>query len=354
MGPRSMRRPPPYVQGFIDRHGKPRWYFRRPGFKRMPLPGLPWSPEFMAAYEAAMERTPRIEIGASRTKPGTVAAAVVNYFNSWAFRNLAAETRRTRKNILERFRAEHGDKRIALLQPEHVKIMLAAKAGTPQAANNLLKTVRALMQYCIEQRLRDDDPTQGVRGAKIKTEGFRTWAEPDIEAFEAKHSIGSRARLALALLLYTAQRRSDVVKLGRQHIRSGVLHLRQQKTGRSLEIPVHPALQAILDATASDHLTFLTTQAGQPFTPAGFTNWFRDRCNEAGLPRGTSAHGLRKAACRRLAEAGCSANLIAAVSGHRSLREVQRYTEAADQARMARSAMETVTRTSSVKPREVV
>jgi hypothetical protein len=180
MGPRSMRRPPPYVQGFIDRHGKPRWYFRRPGFKRMPLPGLPWSPEFMAAYEAAMERTPRIEIGASRTKPGTVAAAVVNYFNSWAFRNLAAETRRTRKNILERFRAEHGDKRIALLQPEHVKIMLAAKAGTPQAANNLLKTVRALMQYCIEQRLRDDDPTQGVRARRLRLRAFGLGRNPTL------------------------------------------------------------------------------------------------------------------------------------------------------------------------------
>jgi len=138
--------------------------------------------------------------------------------------------------------------------------------------------------------------------------------------------------------------------MGRQHVRDGAMSVRQQKTGRSLEIPVHPALQAILEATPSNHLTFLTTQAGKPFSPAGFTNWFRDMCNEAGLPRGTSAHGLRKAACRRLAEAGCSANLIAAVSGHRSLREVQRYTEAVDQARMARSAMEKVTRTSSVKP----
>jgi integrase len=360
MGPSLMRRPPKFAQGFIDRHGKPRWCFRRPGFKRPPMPGLPWSPEFMTAYEAAMQGSSHVEIGASRTAPGTAAAAVVSYFNSWTFRNLAAETRRTRKNILERFRAEHGDKRIALLQPDHIKRMVAAKAGTPQAANNFLKTIRALMQHCIEQRLRDDDPTQGVKGAKVKTEGHRTWAEFNIEAFEARHPIGSRARLALALLLYTAQRRSDVVKLGRQHIRNGVLHLRQQKTGRALEIPVHPVLQEILDATASDHLTFLTfltfltTQAGQQFTPAGFTNWFRDRCHEAGLPRGTSAHGLRKAACRRLAEAGCSANLIAAVSGHRSLREVQRYTEAADQARMARSAMETITRTSSVKPREVV
>jgi integrase len=350
MGSSSLRHPPKYVQGFIDRHGKPRYYLRRPGHKPVPLPGLPWSPSFMAAYQAAMEDAPRVEIGAARTKPGTVAAAVVSYFNSWAFRNLADETRRTRKNILERFREQHGDKRIALLQPDHVKAILAAKAGTPQAANNFLKTVRALMQHCITAGLRADDPTHGIRGTKIKTDGYRTWTEADIEAFEARHPVGSRARLALALLLYTAQRRSDVVRMGRQHVRNGALSVRQQKTGRALEIPVHPALQAVLDATPSHHLTFLTTQAGKPFSPAGFTNWFRDMCNEAGIPRGTSAHGLRKAACRRLAEAGCSAHLIAAVSGHRSLREVQRYTEAADQARMARSAMEAVTRTSSVKP----
>jgi integrase len=338
------------VQAFIDRHGKPRYYLRRPGHKPVPLPGLPWSPSFMAAYQAAMEDAPRVEIGAARTKPGTVAAAVVSYFDSWAFRNLADETRRTRKNILERFREQYGDKRIALLQPDHVKAILAAKAGTPQAANNFLKTVRALLQHCITAGLRTDDPTHGIRGAKIKTDGYRTWTEADIEAFEARHPVGSRARLALALLLYTAQRRSDVVRMGRQHVRHGALSVRQQKTGRALEIPVHPALQAVLDATPSHHLTFLTTRGGKPFSPAGFTNWFRDMCNEGGLPRGTSAHGLRKAACRRLAEAGCSANLIAAVSGHRSLREVQRYTEAADQARMARSAMEAVTRTSSVKP----
>jgi hypothetical protein len=200
MGPRVMRRPPKYVQGFIDRHGKPRYYLRRPGHKRMQLPGLPWSPIFMQAYEAAMEMAPRIEIGASRTRPGTVAAAVVSYFNSGKFQGHAPETRRTRKNILERFRAEHGDKRIALLQPEHVKSMMAAKAGKPQVANNFLKSIRALMQHCIESGMRTDDPTHGIKSAKVKTDGYRTWSEGDIEAFEAVHPVGSRARLALALL----------------------------------------------------------------------------------------------------------------------------------------------------------
>lgn len=153
--------------------------------------------------------------------------------------------------------------------------------------------------------------------------------------FEATHPIGSRARLAFGLLLYTTQRRADIVQMGRQHIRDGALHVTQSKTGTALEIPVHEDLQRLLDATPSGHLTFLTTSFGKPFTPLGFTNWFRDMCNEAGLPRGTSAHGLRKAACRRLAEAGCSANVIRAISGHKSLREVDGYTQAAERKLLA-------------------
>jgi integrase len=345
-----MRRSPKYVHGYIDRHGKPRFYFRRAGCKKVPLPGLPWSPEFMAAYEAANEGAPHVTLGTSRSKSGTVAAAVASYFESWAFQKLAPETRRTRKNILERFRDQHGDKRIAMLRSDHVKDMMAAKARTPQSANKFLKTLRALMLHCIQTRLIDVDPTQGVKSIKFSTDGYRTWSEADIEAFEARHPVGSRARLAIALLLYTGQRRSDIVTLGRQHIRRGAIHLRQSKTRRALEIPIHLVLQRVLDATPSDHMTFLTTQDGKPFSPAGFTNWFRDRCNEAGLPRGTSAHGLRKAVCRRLAEAGCSANQIASISGHRSLREVQRYTEAVDQARMARAAMETISEQKLANP----
>lgn len=183
------------------------------------------------------------------------------------------------------------------------------------------------------------DPTLGITPAKAKTDGFRTWDESDIAAFEAKHPIGTKERLALALLLYTVQRRGDVVRMGRQHVRDGMIAVRQSKTGTMLSIPIHPELRAMLAATPSDHLTFLTTSFGKPFVAAGFTNWFRGACNAAGLLRGTSAHGLRKAGCRRLAEAECSANVIASISGHASLGEVTRYTKAADQARMATDGM---------------
>ena len=224
---------------------------------------------------------------------------------------------------------------MANLRPRHVADMIAAKASTPAAARNLKKTLAALMRFAVAQGMRNDNPVAGVSAPKIKGAGFQTWSEEHIAAFEARHPIGSRARLAFALLLYTAQRRGDVIRMGWQHIHGGLISVRQNKTGTVLQVPIHSELQTVLDATPSDHLTFLVTSFGKPFTAPGFGNLFRDWCNEAKLPRGLSAHGLRKAACRRLAEAGCSANQIMAISGHRSLGEAEKYVRAADQVRLA-------------------
>jgi integrase len=344
-----MRRPPKFVNGFIDRHGKPRFYFRRPGFKCVPLPGLPWSPDFMAAYEKALAGQP-MEIGRARVKPGTIRALAVSYFNSSAFQSLKPSTQSVYRNITDRFCAEHGEKRVAMLQRDHIVKLMANRAEKPESANGLRKVVRAMMKHAVDIGLREDDPTRDVKAIRVKSDGYHSWTEPEIDQFLACHGPGTRARLAFALLLYTGQRRGDVIRIGRQHIRDGVLHVRQQKTGIELAIPIHPALAEIIAKTPADHLTLLTTQTGKPFSAAGFGNWFRDRCNEAGLPH-CSAHGLRKAAARRLAEAGCTTHEIAAITGHASLREVQRYTKAADQARLARAAMAR-TRTSSYKPQQ--
>jgi integrase len=332
-----------YIHAFRDRHGKTRHYFRRPGFKPAPLPGLPGSAEFLAAYQAALagESAPRIEIGAARSKSGSVAAAVALYFGSMAFGNLAPDTQRQRRRILDHFRQGYGHLSFRDLQRKHVEAMLAKKNAAPHAARNFLKALRGLMATAIPAGLRDDDPTLGIRNVKVRaTGGFRTWTEEEIAQFEVAHPVGSRARLAFGLLLYTAQRRGDVVRMGRQDIQDGFIRVRQQKTGAILEIPVLPELQEILAVHPVDNMTLLTTSAGKPFTAAGFTGWFRDRCREAGLPLGLSAHGLRKAACRQFAEANCTVHQIAAFSGHASLKEVQRYTRAADQKRLAVAAME--------------
>ena len=341
-----------YVQAFVDRDtGAVFRYFRRPGYPRVRLPGLPGSAEFNRAYEAALEG-PKLAVGVGRSKPGSLSVAIAGYYTSLEFRSLAAGTQTARRAILERFRAAHGDKPIVLLPPKFIAHVLSTMK--PFAARNWLKAIRHLMQFCVAQEMCATDPTQGIKLPRAKSDGIHSWTEGEISMFEAHHAIGTRPRLALALLLYTGQRRGDVLRMGRQHIRDGVITVRQDKTGTTLVIPVHTDLRVILDATPGEHLTFVVGQRGNPFTPNAFSKWFRDQCDVAGLSEACSAHGLRKAACRRLAEAGCSANEIAAISGHASLREVERYTRAVDQERMARNAMaRTKDESRTVKFREV-
>jgi len=329
---------PKFVQAWVDpRDGRAYYYLRRRGRPRVRLSGLPWSPSFMAAYEAAMSR-PRTAIGAGRVKPGSVAAVVAEYLDSRLFLGSKSPgTQRMRRGILERFRAAYGDRPFALLPPEWIEALLDSKP--PHSARSWPATLRSLCQFAVKRRYLRTDPTANIKQRAIKGDGFHTWTDDEIAQFEAHHPVGTKPRLALALLLYTAQRRSDVVRMGRQHIKGGALTITQQKTGVTLAIPVHPHLQAVLDATPSEHLTFLVTATGKPYGGNAFSEQFRNWCDAAGLPTRCKPHGLRKAACRRLAEAGCSANEIMAISGHATLKELVRYTAAADQARLARSAM---------------
>jgi integrase len=227
MGSHLMKRPPKYVHGFIDRHGRPRFYFRRAGFKKIPLPGLPWSPGFMEAYETALAGQP-LQIGSARTKPGTVRALAVSYFNSPDFRSLRPSSQAIYRGIIDRFCIQYGDNRVANLKREHVVKLMAARAERPVAANSLRKVLRAMMKHAVEIGLRADDPTRDVRAIRVKSDGYHSWNDDEIAQFEKRHPIGSLARFALTLLLYTGQRRSDVVRMGPQHIRNGVLHVRHQ------------------------------------------------------------------------------------------------------------------------------
>jgi integrase len=337
---RRIGRLPLYVHGYLDRHGKPRHYLRRLGRIPIALPGMPWSTEFMDAYAAAMNNALPVTIGIRRTRPGTVEEAVARYLGSGAFAGLAPSTQALRKAILERFRVEHGDKRTDKLQPEHVARILSKLR--PHAQRHMRKTLRGLMAFGLVEGLVAVDPTVGVKLARAKdTGGYVMWPVQCIERYRAAHKLGTRARLAIELLYGTIQRRGDVVKLGRQHVQNGILSLRQQKTGVDIDIPVLPELQAAIDAMPGGrHLTFLVTEYGKPFTPAGFSNWFRDMCEQAGIAKNLSSHGLRKAGATRLAEHGCTDHEIMAWGGWKTLSEVQRYTRAASRKRLAKQAAE--------------
>jgi integrase len=349
---------PKYCGWNTDREsGKRRVRFRKDGFSTY-LTGTPWSEDFMRQYAAALDgvKARVANIGAERTIPDTLGALVKAYLDpasSSLFKTRAAETQRTQRNILENFADEHGHKplfridhtgrRIMLLASEHLQVIVNSKAPTPFAQRNFLNTVRVMFQWAKREGRIPDDPSAGVTREKVKTTGYRTWSETEIARFEAAHPVGSKARLAFALLLYTGQRRGDVVELGAKNIDGDLLIIDQGKTEGGeeahLEIPVHPKLREIIDATPTVGVkTFLVTHFGKPYTAPGFGNWFRELCDAAGC-HGVSAHGLRKATARRLAEIGCSALQIAAVTGHATLKEVQRYTNAADRKRMAREAI---------------
>src|SRR5262245_52315683 len=114
-----------YVHQFVDkRYGKPRFYFRRPGIKQIPLPGLPGSPEFNAAYEQAVAGVVP-GVGTRRIRAGSFDALVLAYFNSPTFLTRSPSTRRTYRAILERFTREHGEKPVAALMRQHINAMLA-------------------------------------------------------------------------------------------------------------------------------------------------------------------------------------------------------------------------------------
>jgi integrase len=330
---------PKHCSWNFDRHGKRRVRFRK-GVSSTYLTGVPWSDDFMRQYATALEgmKVQASNIGAERTKPGSVNALCVSYYRAPEFRGLKRSTQTVRRNIIEKFRRAHGDKPVKGLRRVHIKEIIGAKADTPEAANNLLKVLRVLLSYAVDQEIIDTNPAADVKRYRSHGDGFHTWGEDEIAQFQARHPNGTRPRLALDLLLYTAQRRGDVVRAGWQHMKGEAIAVRQEKTDAALMLPVHPELARSLASVPRTNLTFLMTERGAPFTPAGFGNWFRDQCNLAGLPQ-CSAHGLRKAAATRLANAGCSTDQIKAMTGHKSLSEVARYTRAADQARLARQAM---------------
>lgn len=335
-----------HVTVMRDRHGKLRYRFRRKGFKSAYLPGLPGSPEFAAAYEIAAGGGDALEIGAWRTRPGSINALAVVIYASAEWKMLKPATQATYRGIIERLRTDYGDLAVAGVRQSHVMTMRDRRADTPSAANNLVKVFRWMMGVAVSRQMRPDNPVIGVKPLKVASEGFHTWTEAEIAAFEARWPVGSRERTALDLLLYTAQRSGDVRHMGRQHVSGGHISVKQDKTGAELEIPVHARLAASLKTVPGNQMLFLQTQFGEPFTAKGFYNWFKGACRSAGLPH-CSPHGLRKSAATRLADAGCSEAQIMAVTGHQTAKEVQRYTAKRDQKRLAGAAMASVGGTES-------
>jgi integrase len=345
---------PKYVTEEVDKRGTTYIYFRRKGQPKVRMHGVPWTEPFMAEYRILLEggELPSADGEIKLASKGTLRKLCEDYFSCAAFTRLDKRTQTVRRRLIEHCLDEpvhkdrpsgkvFADKPIKAISGKDIRILRDRKSDLPEAANGRVKALRQVFAFAVDDEQIDKNPARDIPYLKSGSEGFHSWTEAEVQKFEERWPIGTKPRLALALLLYTGQRRSDIVLFGRQHVTNGWLHFTQAKNRRNnpitLEIPIRPELRRIIDASPTGDLTFLVTEHGKGFTPNGFGNWFRRQCDQAELPQ-CSAHGLRKAAARRLAEAGATEHEIMAITGHRTSKEVARYTRASRQKILAERA----------------
>jgi integrase len=347
-----------YVIEDVDRHGNVRIYFRRKGHRKIRLTETPGTEPFDKEYQRAFRgETPAPAFSKARCIPGTMRWLCEQYYTSAAFQLLAESTRKVRRKILDEICHRAGQFRYAMMEPQHVAKLRDEKAALPHAANNRIKALRQLFAWATspEYGYAKKNPAREVGNLRGNNpDGIRAWSEADAARYESRHPIGTKARLAFDLLLYTGVRRSDVVRLGPQMERwftatspdGNTIELQklvftETKGGSRIvkthELPILPPLRQSIDATLTGHLVYLVTAFGKPHSAKAFGNWFKKRCREAGLEE-VSAHGLRKLGAQRCAEAGATEHQLMALFGWTNPQQAALYTKKANRVKLEAAA----------------
>lgn len=326
------RKRKPYVLREKTRHGVYVWYFRRGKGARVRLPGAYESPEWLAAYEAALggvEPPPP-------TTSGTFKWLVERYKGSAKWASLAPSTQQFRALVLDKVVKTGGNIRVNQITRKIIADGRDRRSETPFAAVNYLKVMNQLFSFAVDAGLMAENPAKGIKRDAPRTTGHHAWTVEEVHQFQKKWPIGTRERLAMDMLLYTGLRRGDVVTLGRQHVRNGVIRIRAEKTGTEIVLPMLPQLQASIDATQTGDLVFLCTKLGRPWVKEAFGTWFGNVCKAANVPG--RAHGLRKAGATIAAENGASDQQLMAIFGWTNPEQAAVYTRTANRAKLAAAA----------------
>ncbi len=319
------------------------WYFRRGRSVRVRLPDDYGSPAFMDAYEAALR-------GASSTRkvsgaPGNSLQFLVDAWrqsSDWAGTSIA--TRKQRENILHHVLETAGRTPFEAISASHIREGRERRKDAPAAANIFLKTMRALFRWAKEAELVTVDPAKDVPFLKAKTRGFTPRTLEDVMKYRCRWPLGTRQRVALEVILNTGLRRSDAVRVGRQHVKDDVntINTFKSENGRqatvTVYIPILPALHEALKAGPTGDLAFIASERGVHLTKESFGNCFRRWCAEAGLSKGKSAHGIRKLCASRIADNGASEMELQSLFGWVTNQQSVVYTREANRKRLALQA----------------
>jgi integrase len=334
----------PYIEVQRDRNGKPiYWYFRRNG-RRWKLPGQPLTEEFATEYQHLKTYTDGLTAASveapidKRTyAPGSFGALASDYLGCGNYKQLKPRTKAEYKRVLEGLQKRHGDKPVSQIRRRHVRKMRDERTETRGAANTIVRMLKLVLRFAVDEEWIEANPA--ARMPLLKVGEWRAWTDEECEQFEARWAPGTMERRAYALAIYTGQRLTDLVGMARAHRKNGSIRVVQSKTGEELWIAEHKELTAELGRGVIGHMSLLTTTQGKAFDPVYFGAWFAGAIDEAKLPDDCVLHGLRKTAARKLAEAGCTAEEIKAVTGHTTSRMVDHYTKGANQKKQASAAI---------------
>jgi integrase len=338
----------PYVKAYEDNCGVWRMYFRRKGFKGGPLPGPVGSTEFLEAYKAYKEGLPAPLARPTPNASGTFGGLIASYYQTVDFSNLKPSSKRAYRCALEPLKKDHGHRASHDMPREKIlKIIEGIGARAPGMANFTQSVLQKMFVSATERgQIKTNPLAQKLTAYKGGTR--HTWTDEELAQFESYWAIGTRERLMFALLFFTGQRGGDVVRMSRRDIVNGRIRVKQDKTGVELEIPIHADLAAILKATPAKGLTLIGDEIGRPIQRARLTGVMRKAVATAGLSARCVPHGLRKAVLRVMAENGASARQLASVSGHKTTKELDRYTAAADQPTLATGGIGTIKKRTQV------
>jgi integrase len=325
---------PPYLNREVTRHGRVVWFVRVYPGPRIRIRGEYGTPEFKAAYEAAIAGKPAPDAGESFPAQ-TIGWLIEQYRGSSAWGQLRPATRRQRDCILRSVLDTAGQQRIGRIDKAAIERGLDRRPNQ-YAQRHFLQTMRGLFKWAAAAKHIVSDPTSSVKTIRPRTDGHATWPQEWCDRFEARWALGTRQRLAYDVFLYTGLRIGDAVRLGRPHIKNGIATIRTEKNGEIITIPILPPLQASIDAGPIGELTFIAGERGKPLTKEACANWFRHACRAAGVPG--SPHGLRKTAATRAADNGATEAELEALFGWRGGDMASLYTRAANRARLAKRA----------------
>lgn len=341
------RKLPPNLYREFTRHRTPVWYVRIGKGPRTRIRAEFGTDEFMAEYHAAI--TGNAPQRTSKVKAGTLAWAVALYRQSSAWLALSAATRRQRENIFKKIIANAGESDINDITRKVIIDGRERRAATPAAARHFIETMRGLFKWAVDIEVAKTDPTESVKVAKKKGEGFEAWTDADIEKFDKRWPLGTRERIAKDVLFYSGLRRGDAATFGRPHVKDGVARLTTEKTGERVTFLIEPELAASIAAGPCGEMTYIASAGRQPMKKESFGNWFREACDAAGIKK--SAHGLRKAAATRDANRGWSESELEAKYGWRGGRMASHYTRTMNRDKLAvDAAKRTGSRTETPAP----